>query len=72
MSRSKRSTIGCFEDFPRRGIASQNGWNTWPAVDGQKEGILPSIRGPIDAIVEAGLFISPKHLADIRERAGES
>ncbi|MFA6177244.1 MAG: DUF3368 domain-containing protein [Phycisphaerae bacterium] len=37
----------------------------------KKRGIIPSIRGPIDAIVEAGLFISPKHLADIRERAGE-
>ena len=37
----------------------------------KKAGIIPTIRGPLDAIVSAGLFISPKHLADVQKQAGE-
>jgi len=36
-----------------------------------KAGIIPTIRGPLDAIVSAGLFISPIHLADVLKQAGE-
>jgi predicted nucleic acid-binding protein len=37
----------------------------------KKAGLIPTIRGPLNAIVSAGLFISPKHLADIQWQAGE-
>jgi hypothetical protein len=33
--------------------------------------VIDSIRDSLAAIVDAGLFISPKHLADILKRAGE-
>lgn len=35
-------------------------------------GIVPAIRGPLDAIVSAGLFISPKHIDEVLKRACES
>ena len=34
-------------------------------------GLFPSVRGPLDAIVAAGLFIAPQHLTDIQKQAGE-
>jgi len=37
----------------------------------KKAGLIPTIRGPLDAIVAAGLFISPQHLADVQRQAGE-
>ena len=37
----------------------------------KKAGLIPSIRRPLEAIVEAGLFISPKHLTDVLGQAGE-
>ena len=37
----------------------------------KRRGIIASLRGSLDAIVDAGLFISPKHLAAIRKSAGE-
>ena len=37
----------------------------------KRAGLIPGIRGPLDAIVSAGLFITPKHLADILLQAGE-
>lgn len=37
----------------------------------KKAGIISSVRSPLDAIVSAGLFISPKHLADVQKQAGE-
>jgi predicted nucleic acid-binding protein len=37
----------------------------------KKAGIIPSIRGPLDAIVSAGLFIAPHHLAEVQRQAGE-
>jgi len=37
----------------------------------KKAGLFHSIRGPLDTIVGAGLFISPQHLADIQKQAGE-
>lgn len=37
----------------------------------KKAGIIPDVSGPLDAIVSAGLFISLKHLADVRKLAGE-
>ena len=37
----------------------------------KRRGVISSIRDSMAAIVDAGLFISPKHLADIRKRAGE-
>lgn len=37
----------------------------------KRRGVIASIRDSMDAIVDAGLFISPKYLADIRERVGE-
>jgi len=33
--------------------------------------IIPSIRGPLDAIISAGLFISRRHVAEILKQAGE-
>ena len=38
----------------------------------KKSGIIPAVTGPLDAIVSAGLFIAPKHLADVRKQAGEA
>jgi len=37
----------------------------------KRRGAIASIRDSMAAIVDAGLFISPKHLADILKRAGE-
>jgi predicted nucleic acid-binding protein len=37
----------------------------------KKMEVIDSIRDSLAAIVDAGLFISPKHLADILKRAGE-
>ena len=37
----------------------------------KKAGIFHTICGPLEAIVAAGLFISPKHLADVRLQAGD-
>ena len=37
----------------------------------KKAGLISGIRGPLDAIVSAGLFISPKHLVDVLQQAGE-
>jgi predicted nucleic acid-binding protein len=34
-------------------------------------GLISTIRGPLNSIVAAGLFISPKHLAAIQRQAGE-
>lgn len=37
----------------------------------KRAGIIPSASRALDAIVDAGLFISPHHLEIIRKRAGE-
>jgi hypothetical protein len=37
----------------------------------KKAGIFHSICGPLEAIVAAGLFVSPKHHADVQRQAGE-
>lgn len=37
----------------------------------KKIGVIDSIRDSLAAIVDAGLFISPKHLPDILKRSGE-
>lgn len=37
----------------------------------KRAGIFHNIREPLDAIVAAGLFISPKHLADVQRQADE-
>lgn len=37
----------------------------------KKAGIFHTICGPLKAIVAAGLFVSPKHLADVQRQAGE-
>lgn len=37
----------------------------------KKIGVIDSIRDSMSAIVDAGLFISPKHLAEVLKRAGE-
>jgi predicted nucleic acid-binding protein len=37
----------------------------------KKIGVIDSIRDSLAAIVDAGLFISPKHLDDILKRSGE-
>jgi predicted nucleic acid-binding protein len=37
----------------------------------KKAGLIPTIKEPLNAIVSAGLFISPQHLADVQRQAGE-
>lgn len=38
----------------------------------KKKGFIPAVSEPLDAIVSAGLFISPKHLSDVLKQAGEA
>ena len=37
----------------------------------KRAGLFHAIRSPLEAIIAAGLFISPKHLADVLRQAGE-
>lgn len=37
----------------------------------KKRGLIPEVGGALDAIVNAGLYVSAKPLADVRARAGE-
>jgi predicted nucleic acid-binding protein len=37
----------------------------------KKRGLIPKVGGALDAIVNAGLYVSAKTLADVRARAGE-
>jgi predicted nucleic acid-binding protein len=75
LTQSLSGSIAVLDDLAARRCAGSLGLKVTGTLGlllmAKKSGSLQSISSALDAIVDAGLFISPRHLADVRKLAGE-
>jgi predicted nucleic acid-binding protein len=72
---SQPGSVAVLDDFAARRCALAHGIQMTGTLGlvllAKKRGLIAEVGSALDAIVAAGLYISPKHLADVRAKAGE-